>query len=303
MLDLVIEIEKLGKSFGRSRALDGLDLCVEAGHVHGFLGPNGAGKSTTLRILLGLMRADAGTVRLFDGDPWKDAVRLHERIAYVPGDVMLWPGLTGGQCIDVLSAAGVGIDENRRTTLTERFGLDPTKRISEYSKGNRQKVALIAALASRAELLIFDEPTSGLDPLMEEVFQQSVRDRVIDGASVLLSTHILAEAEALSDRVTIISHGRTIRSGGLDELRRGSRTKVHALTTGEPAALTSLTGVDNATVTAAAAGEGFDVRLDADANGLERALTILMAAGLASLTVRPPNLDELFLSAYEGHAA
>jgi len=299
-VDNVIEVEGLVKSFGRTKALDGLELSVESGRVHGFLGPNGAGKSTALRILLGLMRADSGTVRLFGGDPWKDAVRLHRRIAYVPGDVMLWPGLTGGQCIDVLAGAGVGLDDTRRSSLTERFALDPTKRISEYSKGNRQKVALVAALASHAELLIFDEPTSGLDPLMEEVFQQTVRDRVDDGVSVLLSTHILAEAEALSDRVTIISQGRTIRTGGLEELRRGSRTKVHAITGDDPVALMSRPAITNVVVSPVSIGVGFDVRFEVDESSLEDALTVLFAVRLRSLTVRPPNLDELFLGAYAG---
>lgn len=297
-MDTVIEISDLRKHFGRTKALDGLELSVEQGHVHGFLGPNGAGKSTALRIILGLMRADGGSVRLLDGDPWKDAVRLHRRIAYVPGDVMLWPGLTGGQCIDVLAGAGVGLDDDRRIELTERFGLDPTKRISEYSKGNRQKVALVAALASRAELLLFDEPTSGLDPLMEEVFQQSVRERVDDGVSVLLSTHILAEAEALSDRVTIISQGRTIRTGGLAELRRGSRTKVHATTESEPTGLGDRSSVGELVLTSSAGG--IDVRFDVDESALQEALDVLFAAGVHSLTVRPPNLDELFLDAYAG---
>jgi ABC-2 type transport system ATP-binding protein len=271
--------------------------------VHGFLGPNGAGKSTALRILLGLMRADSGSVQLLGGDPWKDAVRLHRRIAYVPGDVMLWPGLTGGQCIDVLAGAGVGLDDTRRTRLIERFGLDPTKRISEYSKGNRQKVALVAALASHAEVLLFDEPTSGLDPLMEEVFQQSVRERVDEGVSVLLSTHVLAEAEALSDRVTIISQGRTIRTGGLEELRRGSRTKVHAVTANDPVALTGHPAVTNVEVSPVAVGAGFDVRFDVEESSVEEALTVLFGFELRSLTVRPPNLDELFLDAYAGTAA
>jgi ABC-2 type transport system ATP-binding protein len=302
-VDTVIEVDRLTKAFGRTKALDGLRLSVETGHVHGFLGPNGAGKSTALRILLGLMRADSGSVQLLGGDPWKDAVRLHRRIAYVPGDVMLWPGLTGGQCIDVLAGAGVGLDDRRRTQLIERFGLDPTKRISEYSKGNRQKVALVAALASHAELLLFDEPTSGLDPLMEEVFQQSVRERVDDGVSVLLSTHVLAEAEALSDRVTIISQGRTIRTGGLEELRRGSRTKVHAVTASDPVALTGHPAVTNVEVSSVAVGAGFDVRFDVEESSVEESLTVLFGSELRSLTVRPPNLDELFLDAYAGTAA
>ncbi|GAB89588.1 ABC transporter ATP-binding protein [Gordonia rhizosphera] len=300
-MDNVIDVVGLTKRFGRTRALDGLDLRVRAGRVHGFLGPNGAGKSTTIRVLLGLIRADGGTARLFGEDPWRRAVALHERLAYVPGDVALWPNLTGGQCIDVLASAGSGLDESRRADLIERFALDVTKKADDYSKGNRQKVALIAALASRADLLVLDEPTSGLDPLMEEVFQESVRERVNEGVTVLLSSHILAEVESLSHDVTIIRAGRTLRSGGLDELRRGSRIKVHARTHGEPDGLAGMAGVGNLEITpadGAAPGER-DVRFDVGDADLDRAMAALVAVGVGSLTVRPPSLDELFLSSYE----
>src|SRR3954452_14617709 len=193
-----IRIDALVKTFGRIRALDGLDLAVQTGEVHGFLGPNGAGKSTTIRILLGLLRADAGEVRLLGGDPWRDAADLHRRLAYVPGDVTLWPTLTGGEVIDLLGRLGGGLDTRRRAELLERFDLDPRKKSRDYSKGNRQKVGLVAALASRAELLVLDEPTSGLDPLMEEVFRQVVNDEARgEGRTVLLSSHILSEVEAL----------------------------------------------------------------------------------------------------------
>src|SRR2546425_7831671 len=211
-----ISVSGLVKTFGQTRALDGLDLTVRTGEVHGFLGPNGAGKSTTIRILLGLLRADAGEVRLLDGDPWRDGVALHRRLAYVPGDVSLWPNLSGGEVIDLLGRLRGGLDEKRRKDLLERFDLDPRKKARTYSKGNRQKVALIAALASDVELLLLDEPTPGLDPLMENVFREVIREeqqRV--GRTVLLSSHILAEVEALCDRVTIIRSGRTVETGSL----------------------------------------------------------------------------------------
>ncbi len=207
-----IEIRGLVKKFGTVRALDGLDLTVEAGEVHGFLGPNGSGKSTTIRVLLGLLRATEGSVRLLDGDPWADAAALHRRLAYVPGDVTLWPNLTGGEVIDLLGRLRGGLDESRRADLVERFELDPTKKGRTYSKGNRQKVALVAALASDVELLLLDEPTSGLDPLMESVFQQCVEEFRARGRTVLLSSHILAEVEELCDRVSIIRAGRTVES-------------------------------------------------------------------------------------------
>jgi ABC-2 type transport system ATP-binding protein len=221
-----IQVEGLTKSFGSARALDGLDLTVTEGEVHGFLGPNGAGKSTTIRVLIGLVRADAGNVRLLGGDPWSDAVALHRQIAYVPGDVTLWPSLTGGETIDLLARMRGGIDEGRRAELIDRFGLDPSKKARTYSKGNRQKVSLVSAFASNARLLLLDEPSSGLDPLMENVFQQCVTEARDRGATVLLSSHILAETEALCQRVTIIRAGRTIETGTLASMRHLSRTSI-----------------------------------------------------------------------------
>jgi ABC-2 type transport system ATP-binding protein len=216
-----IEISGLVKTFGRFRALDGLDLTVAAGEVHGFLGPNGAGKSTTLRVLLGLLRTDAGKVRLLGGDPWKDTADLHRRLAYVPGDVSLWPNLSGGEIIDLLlRMRGVTPRPERRSELLERFRLDPTKRGRAYSKGNRQKVALVAAFAAPVELLLLDEPTAGLDPLMEQVFNECLAEHKSAGASVLLSSHILGEVERIADRVTIIRSGRAVETGSLSELRR-----------------------------------------------------------------------------------
>src|ERR1700730_3791618 len=236
-----IEIRALRKSFGRTVALDGLDLTVRQGEVHAFLGPNGAGKTTTLRILLGLLRADGGHVTLLGGDPWRDAVELHRRLAYVPGDVTLWPGLSGGEIIDLLGRLRGGLDPKRRQALIERFQLDPAKKARAYSKGNRQKVALIAALASDAELLVLDEPTSGLDPLMEATFRDCVSQERQDGRTVLLSSHILAEAEALSDRVTIIRDGRTAETGTLAEMRHLTRETVDAELKG-PVVLDGLPG-------------------------------------------------------------
>src|SRR3984957_6266113 len=234
-MENIIEVAGLRKSFGRTVALDGLDLAVRSGEVHGFLGPNGAGKSTTLRVLLGLLHADGGRASLLGGDPWRDAVALHRRLAYVPGDVTLWPTLSGGETIDLLGRLRGGLDPARRAALLARFELDPKKKGRAYSKGNRQKVALIAAFASDAELLLLDEPTSGLDPLMEEVFRQCVTEERDRGRSVLLSSHILAEVEALCDRVTIIRRGRTAETGTLAELRHLTRTSIEAELAAEPA--------------------------------------------------------------------
>ena len=294
--DPVIDAERLVKTFGPVRALDGLDLAVEPGEVHGFLGPNGAGKSTTIRIVLGLMKADDGRVELFGADPWRQASALHDRLAYVPGDVALWPGLTGGQCLDVLGATHGGVDHQRRRSLVERFDLDPTKRVRDYSKGNRQKVALVAALAARAELLVLDEPTSGLDPLMEQTFQQCVRERRAEGVTVLLSSHIMAEVEALADRVSIIRRGRTVTTGSLADLRRHTRTSVHAVTVDEPRGLRTADGVEDV---AEGRTDGMhEVRFTVEASHLDSAIGLLHTAGIHTLTARPPSLDALFLRNY-----
>ena len=221
-----IDVAGLRKAYGKVVALDGLDLGVAGGEVHGFLGPNGAGKTTTIRILLGLLRSDGGSARLLGGDPWADATELHRRLAYVPGDVSLWPNFTGGEVIDLLGRLRGGLDPARRASLVERFELDPTVRARAYSKGNRQKVALIAALASGVELLLLDEPTAGLDPLMEAAFRACVEEERDRGRTVLLSSHILSEVEALCDRVTIIRRGRTVESGSLADLRHLTRTSI-----------------------------------------------------------------------------
>jgi ABC-2 type transport system ATP-binding protein len=293
----VIRVRQLSKTFGKVRALDGLDLTLRPGEVHGFLGPNGAGKSTTIRILLGLIRATGGQVEVFGADPWREAARLHRRLAYVAGDVALWPGLTGGQCLDVLGATHGGVDRRRRQRMIERFDLDPAKRIRDYSKGNRQKVALVAALAAEVDLLVLDEPTSGLDPLMEQAFQQCVRERRADGVTVLLSSHVLDEVEALADRVSIIRRGRTVTTGSLAELRRHTRTSVHAVTGRPPEGLTPAEGVADCVCESR---DGLvDIRFTIDGDHLDATIGRLHAARIHTLTVAPPSLDALFLRTYE----
>ena len=286
-----ITVSGLHKSFGKTHALDGLDLDVETGEVHGFLGPNGAGKSTTIRILLGLLRADAGTVTMLGGDPWRDATALHSRLAYVPGDVTLWPNLTGGEVIDLLGRLRGGLDPKKRDDLLARFDLDPTKKGRAYSKGNRQKVALVAALAADVELLLLDEPTSGLDPLMEEVFREAVVEARDAGRTVLLSSHVLAEVEALCDRVSIVRAGRTVESGTLAELRHLTRTSVTA-ELDRPVDLADLPGVHNLSV------QGDRLHCEVDTAELTPVLARLAAAGVRSLVSRPPTLEELFLRHY-----
>jgi ABC-2 type transport system ATP-binding protein len=289
-----IAVSGLVKSFGHVRALDGLDLSVATGEVHGFLGPNGAGKSTTIRVLLGLQRAEAGEVTLLGGDPWRDAVDLHRRLAYVPGDVTLWPNLSGGETIDLLGRLRGGLDPARRADLLERMNLDPTKRVRAYSKGNRQKVALVAALASDVELLILDEPTSGLDPLMEQVFREVIQQEKARGdRTVLLSSHILSEVEALCDRLTIIRDGRTVETGTLTELRHLTRTSIQAELTGPPDGLAALAGVHSLRT------DNGRVRFDVDADALEPALRTLVKVGVKSLVSAPPSLEELFLRQYQ----
>ena len=287
-----IEVEGLVKDFGDVRALDGLDLVVRAGEVHGFLGPNGAGKSTTLRVLLGLLRISAGRVQVLGGDPWRDATALHRRLAYVPGDVNIWPQLTGGETIDLLGQLRGGLDPARRADLLERFQLDPTKKGRAYSKGNRQKVALVAALASDVELLLLDEPTSGLDPLMEEVFRDCVNEERERGRTVLLSSHVLSEVEALCDRVSIVRAGRTVETGSLAELRHLTETSVDAVLNRplDPTELPGVTGL---------VSEGNRVRCLVPTERLGDVLEVLGAHGIESLVSQPPTLEQLFLRHYD----
>jgi polyether ionophore transport system ATP-binding protein len=287
-----ISVTGLVKTFGHVRALDGLDLAVPTGEVHGFLGPNGSGKSTTIRVLLGLLRADAGRVTLLGGDPWADAVELHRRLAYVPGDVNLWPNLSGGEAIDLLGRLRGGLDPARRAELIERFELDPTKKGRTYSKGNRQKVALVAALASDAELLLLDEPTAGLDPLKETVFQECIEEDRRAGRTVLLSSHILAEVEALCERVSIIRAGRTVETGTLVELRHLTRTSIDVETVNPPDGLAALEGVHDVHL------DDHRARFDVDTSRLDEALRHLGGLGVRTLTSRPPTLEELFLRHY-----
>jgi len=289
-----IETSGLVKTFGATRAVAGLDLSVEVGEVHGFLGPNGAGKSTTIRVLLGLLRADSGRAEVLGGDPWRSAVALHRRMAYVPGDVELWPNLTGGEAIDLLGRLRGGLNKQRRAELIERFDLDPKKKGRTYSKGNRQKVAIVAALASDAELLLLDEPTAGLDPLMEVVFQDVINQVKAEGRTVLLSSHILAQVEKLADKVSIIRLGEIVQSGTLTEMRHLTRTTIEADTSRPVAGLERMPGIHDLAAT------GGRVRFTVDGEYLDDAVLTLTQHGIRSLTSHPPTLEELMLRHYGG---
>ena len=290
--EMAVEVEGLTKSFGRVHALRGLDLTVPVGQVMGFLGPNGSGKSTTIRVLLGLLRADGGRVTVLGGDPWADAVRLHRSIAYVPGDVTLWPNLTGGEAIDILSRLSGSLDPKRKQTMLDRFELDPTKKARAYSKGNRQKVALVAALASDAELLLLDEPTSGLDPIMEAAFTESILEVKADGRSVLLSSHIFAEVERLADRVTIIRDGVTVEAGTIAELRHLTRSQVTVVLDGGVDGLAALPGVHDL--------QRLDGHITFAVDDAELPTVLGAVARLQprSIVANPPSLEELFLRHY-----
>ena len=292
----VVEARSLVKRFGAVTALDGLDLSVRTGEIHGFLGPNGAGKSTTIRALLGQLRLSSGTVAVFGQDAWRHAVDIHSRLAYVPGDTMLWPNLTGGQCIDLLGGFHGAMNRARRDELIERFDLDPTRRFRTYSKGNRQKVALVAALACDVELLVLDEPTSGLDPLMEAVFQAVVTERSASGTSVLLSSHILAEVETLCDRLTVVRAGRATFTGPLSQLRSSAATAVDVVTPAAIPGLEHVTGVSR--LRSQAEPRGHRTTLLAQAAALPTVLTTVGAARPLQVTVHPPSLEQLFLDQY-----
>ncbi|GAB2660787.1 ABC transporter ATP-binding protein [Gordonia jinhuaensis] len=290
--ELVIDVNGLRKSFGKFQALNGVDLHVARGQVHGFLGPNGAGKSTTIRVLLGLLHADAGDIRLLGGDPWRDIVTLHRRLAYVPGDVSLWPNMTGGEAIDLLGSMRGGLDEQRRADLVERFELDTTKRGRQYSKGNRQKVAIVAAFSSDVELLILDEPTSGLDPLMENVFQEVVGEAKARGTTALLSSHIMSEVETLADRVSIIRTGEIVQTGTLAQLRGHTRTSIHAT-------LREMPGESTSTVLHDVTIDGNRLTATVESDHIGDAMTELTPCGIEALTVEPPSLESLFLRLYD----
>jgi len=291
-----IHVEGVTKRFGHTKALDGLDLHVREGEVHGFLGPNGAGKTTTIRALLGLLRVDSGQMRLLGGDPWKDATALHRRLAYVPGDVTLWPNLSGGEVIDLLGRLRGGLNTRRRQELIDRFELDPRKKGRAYSKGNRQKVALVAAFASDVELLVLDEPTSGLDPLMEKVFSDLVGEEHRNGRTVLLSSHILSEVETLCERVTIVREGRTMETGTLDELRHLSRTFIRAELASSPAAMKDMSGIQDLVVS------DNNVQFSIDNDAIDSALQALVKIGVRSLVSQPPTLEHVFLRHYSTEA-
>ena len=291
-MSAAVSVAKLVKSFGPVLALNGLDLEVATGQIHGFLGPNGSGKTTTIRILLGLLRHDSGSATLLSGDPWTDATELHRRLAYVPGDVTLWPNLSGGEVIDLLGRMRGGLDETRRKSLVDLFDLDPTKKGATYSKGNRQKVALVAALASDVELLILDEPTAGLDPLMEARFREVIREDRELGRTVLLASHILAEVEALCDRISIVRKGQTVESGTLADLRHLTRTTITAIVDGDASFLSNVNGVHDLTRT------GPEVRFEVDSNRIGPVIAELSSLGIQSLVSQPPTLEELFMRHY-----
>jgi ABC-2 type transport system ATP-binding protein len=291
--DHPIMIRGLVKDYGQVRALDGLDLEVESGEVHGLLGPNGAGKSTTIRILLGLLRSDGGEARLLGGDPWREAVDLHRRLAYVPDDVRLWPNLSGGEVIDLLGRLRGGLDAERRTDLIKRFRFDPRKKCGTYSRGNRQKVALISAFASNVDLYLMDEPTTGLDPLMVAVFRDCVREAQERGCTTMLSSHVFADVEALCDRVTIIRDGHAVESGSLKQLRHLTRTTLIAETARSADDIRKKPGVHGFERL------GDEVRFQVDPEYLSHAVRYLSSLGLKHLVSQPPTLEELFMRHYE----
>ncbi len=289
----IVMIKDLTKKFGKVTALDGIDLKVNKGEIYGFIGPNGAGKTTTIRILLGILKATEGDVKVFGKDAWKDAVEIHKKIAYVPGEVNLWPNLTGGEVIDLFVRLRASNNKSRREELIERFNLDPSKKCRTYSKGNRQKVALIAAFASEADLYILDEPTSGLDPLMENVFQECVIEAKHQGKSILLSSHILSEVEKLCDKVSIIRQGKIIESGSLDELRHLTRTSM-VIQTKEPVyALDELKGVHDIEK------KNSSIYFQVDTEELDKVMKHISKFGIVKLENAPPTLEDLFMRHYK----
>jgi ABC-2 type transport system ATP-binding protein len=287
-------VTDLTKKFGRFTALDGVNLEVNEGEIFGFIGPNGAGKSTTIRILLGILKATKGEAKIFGKDAWSDAVEIHKRIAYVPGDVNLWPNLTGGEVIDLFVKLRGGNHDSRREELIKRFHLDPSKKCRTCSKGNRQKVALIAAFSSEADLYILDEPTSGLDPLMEHVFQQCVMEAKQAGKSVLLSSHILSEVEKLCDRVGIIRQGKIIETGSLKRLRHLTRTNFLVETKEPIIAIHELNGVHEIE------NKGGALSFQVDAEELDAVIKYISQFGIVKLESSPPTLEDLFMRHYGG---
>lgn len=293
-METVIKVENVSKSYGKTRALDQVSFEVKEGEIVGFIGPNGAGKSTAIRVLLGLIKADSGKAQIFDQDVWQEAVEIHKRVAYVPGDVNLWPNLTGGQVIDLfLSLRGAKVDRKRKEELIRRFEFDPTKKCRAYSKGNRQKVALIAAFAAEADVYIFDEPTSGLDPLQERVFQECTKEALKKGASVLLSSHILSEVEKLCDKVVIIRQGKIVEAGSLDDLRHLTRVQINLKT------VEDLPDLDKQPFAHDVHKEKDEYIFQLDSDHLNDLLTYLRPCTVTKFESAPPKLEDLFMRHYE----
>lgn len=295
MVEKIVEINHLQKKFGKVQALEDITFDVHKGEVFGFIGPNGAGKSTTIRVLLGILRASGGSATIFGQDVWHDAVAIHERLAYVPGDVYLWPNLTGGEVIDLFLKLNHQKHSARTDALIKQFEFDPTKKSRTYSKGNRQKVALIAALSAEADLYIFDEPTSGLDPLNEEIFQQNVLQLKQQGKSILLSSHILSEVERMCDRIGIIRQGKIIETGSLDEMRHLTRTVITVQTNEPVSELDQIDGVHNIKEDSKQTNK---ISFSVDSEKINAAMELLAAKGIVSLQSTPPTLEDLFLRYY-----
>ena len=289
----IIEIKNLVKKFGKFTALDGIDLDINEGEVFGYIGPNGAGKTTTIRVLLGILQATKGDAKIFGLDVWKDAVEIHKRIAYVPGDVNLWNNLTGGEVIDLFVSLRGKHDKERRANLLKMFDLDPSKKCRTYSKGNRQKVALVSAFASDADLYILDEPTSGLDPLMEQVFQECVLEQKNNGKAIFLSSHILSEVERLCDRVGIIREGKLVETGTLDQLRHLTRVMMTVITEQPIENLNGLSGVHD--IEERRGGLTFQV----DSSEIGNIISHISKFGVKKLESSPPTLEDLFMRHYD----
>jgi len=289
----IVKVQSLQKKFGKFQALHDVTLTVETGEVVGFIGPNGAGKSTTIRTLLGIINRDSGDAKIFDRDVWTDSLEIHKRISYVPGDVALWGNLTGGEIIDLFIKLHGGGDKAKRDYLIKRFELDPKKKAKGYSKGNRQKVGLIAALSVDSDLYIMDEPTSGLDPLMEAVFQEEVEKIKKDGKAILLSSHILSEVERLADKVAIIRQGKVVETGTLDELRHLTRSTVTLVSEGDTATLASNNGVHDFIQ------KGNQAMFSVDNQHMNAVLIEVTKLGIKKFEVVPPTLEDLFMRHYE----
>lgn len=292
-MDKLVEVKGLQKNFGQFQALKDVSFEVNAGEVLGYIGPNGAGKSTTIRILLGIIRATQGKVQIFGKDVWQDSIEIHKKIAYVPGDVYLWPNLSGGETIDLFLKLHGAINQEKRDQLIKKFDLNPKKKVRSYSKGNRQKIALIAALATEAELYIFDEPTSGLDPLMEAVFQEEVKALKAAGKAIILSSHILSEVEKLADRVAVIRKGEIVETGTLDDLRHLTRYQYKVETEQEAVGLKELSSVHDLQI------KENEATFQADSDAIDEILKTLLLYGVKKLEATPPTLEDLFMRYYQ----